>query len=182
MKDKEFLIELEFYMGAKGTKAVRTEVSGGWLKKSYRGLVTSENFLGNFLLLIIRLYWGALFVTTGFGKWMHIQHVGEYFASLNIPYPQIAAYSIATLEILGGVSLILGLFSRLFSLLLTILLSTAYATAHKEALTHFFTQPSLFIAQEPFLYLYTALVVLCFGPGFISIDYWLEKRSFGSAL
>lgn len=166
-------------MGAKGAKAVK---DGGWLKKSYRGLVTGENFLGNFLLLIIRLYWGALFVITGFGKWMHIQHVGEYFAALDIPSPQIAAYFVATLEILGGISLILGLFSRIFSLLLTILLCTAYATAHKEALTHFFTQPSLFITQEPFLYLYAALAVLCFGPGFISIDYWLERRSFGSAL
>jgi hypothetical protein len=32
------------------------------------------------------------------------------------------------------------------------------------------------------MYLYTALVVLCFGPGLFSIDYWWEKHTYGKPL
>lgn len=154
----------------------------GIFKKSYWGLVQGENFLGNFFLLIIRVYWGGLLIVTGLGKWMNIYGVADYFSSLGLPYPLASAYIVGSIEFLGGLSLFLGLFSRLFSILLVIIFAGAYATAHKEALTDFFTNPSLFIMQDPFHYLAAALIVLCFGPGFISIDYWLEKRAYGKAL
>jgi len=154
----------------------------GMFKKGYRGFVKGENSLRHILLLIIRLYWGSLLVMTGLGKWMNIQGVTEYFSSLHIPYPQVAAYCAATVELLGGISLFLGFFSRIFSLLLSILFITAYSTAHKEAFTNLQSFPSQFIMQDPFLYLYAALIILCFGPGIFSIDYWLEKRSYGEAL
>jgi putative oxidoreductase len=154
----------------------------GWLQKGYWGLVQGENFLGNFLLLIIRLYWGGLLVVEGLGKWMNLHAVADYFSSLHLPYPLLTTACVATVEFLGGISLFIGLFSRIFALLLAIVMATAYATAHKEALTHFFTRPSLFVMQDPFLYLYASLVVLCFGPGLFSVDYWLEKRTFGTSL
>ena len=157
-------------------------IEGGWLKKAYWGFVQGEYFVGNFLLLIIRLYWGGLLVVTGLDKWTNIYGVADFFASLDLPFPLLTAYFVATFEFLGGISLFLGLFARIFSLILTLLFFVAYATAHQEALVSFFVNPSLFIMQDPFLYLYASLVVLCFGSGFISIDYWLEKRAYGKAL
>lgn len=154
----------------------------GWVKHAYYGIVQGENFLGHFLLLIIRLYWGGLFVVTGVGKLMNIDHVASYFASLNLPAPLFFAYVIGIIELLGGVSLFIGLFSRLFSIVLAVLLIAAYATAHQEALINFFVNPNLFFMQQPFLFLYATLIVLCFGPGFISIDYWIEKKAYGKAL
>lgn len=154
----------------------------GWLKHLYFGLVKGENFLGNFLLLIIRLYWGGLLIMTGIGKWTNIYEVADFFASLDIPFPLFSAYLVGTVEFFGGVSLFVGLFSRLFTVLLTAVFIFAYATAHEEALINFFVTPSLFIEQDPFLFLYTTLVVLCFGPGFASIDYWLEKRAYGKEI
>lgn len=154
----------------------------GWLKKSYRGLVKTERFIGHFLLLIIRLYWGGQLVLTGLGKWLNIHDVALYFKSLGIPAPLFSASFIATLELIGGMLLFFGLFSRLITILLSALFITAYATAHKAIFAHFFSHPSLFTTQEPFLFLYASLVVLCFGPGLFSFDYWIEKRSFGSSL
>jgi putative oxidoreductase len=151
---------------------------GGWLKKGYWGFVKAESFLGHFLLLMIRLYWGYLLVLSGSGKWMHIQGVIEYFGTLGIANAKIAAYSVATIELLGGVSLIFGLLTRCFSLLLSALFITAYVIAHHSALS----SPASFIQEEPFLYLYAALIVLCFGPGLFSFDYWLEKKSYGESL
>jgi len=158
------------------------KTENGWLKKGYWGLVQGENFVGNFLLLAVRIYWGGLFVVTGFGKWMNIHGVADYFNSLHLPFSFAAASVVATIELLGGVSLFIGFCSRIFSLLLTIILATAYATAHKEALFHIFTNPSSFIMQEPFLFLYGSLVVLCFGPGLFSSDYWFERRTYGTPL
>lgn len=154
----------------------------GWLKNSYWGLVQGENFLGHFLLLVIRLYWGGLMVATGLGKWMNIYGVADFFASLNLPFPLLTAYVVASIEFLGGLCLFIGLFSRVFSILLAIVFMGAYMTAHQEALINFFVNPSLFIMQDPFHYLAASLIILCFGPGFISIDYWLEKRIYGEAL
>ncbi len=151
---------------------------GNWIKKSYWGFVKAEGFLGHFLLLAIRLYWGALLVMAGAGKWMSIHEVGSQFAALNIPNAQAMAYLVATVELLGGISLIFGLLSRFFSLLLTIIFVTAFATAHRDSLA----SPRAFIQEEAFLYLYASLATLCFGPGLFSVDYWLEKRSYGEAL
>ncbi|MCH9625539.1 MAG: hypothetical protein S4CHLAM123_07150 [Chlamydiales bacterium] len=157
-------------------------IDGGWLKKAYWGLVQGEHFIGHFLLLVIRVYWGGLLVITGLGKWMNIHGVADFFASVDIPFPLFSAYLVATLEVIGGISLFLGLFSRIFSVILTVLFFVAYATAHQEAFVSFFVNPTLFIMQQPFLYLYASLVVMCFGPGFISIDYWIEKRAYGKGL
>lgn len=153
-----------------------------WLKSIYYGIVQGENLLGNLLLLVIRLYWGGMLVITGIGKLMNIYAVADFFASLNIPFPIFSAYLTGILEIIGGISLFIGLFSRIFSILLVILFFVAYSTAHQEALINFFSNPSLFITQDPFLYLYASFIVLCFGPGFISADYWIEKKAFGRAL
>lgn len=154
----------------------------GWLKQLYYGVVKGETFLAHPLLLLIRIYWGALLVMSGIGKLGNINGVADYFATLNISPPLFMAYLVAAIEILGGISLFIGFATRLFSLLLVILFVTAYATAHQEALVNFFGNPKLFITQDPFLFLYASLVVLCFGPGLFSIDYWLEKRSFGKPL
>jgi putative oxidoreductase len=161
---------------------METKVKRGWLKKSYWGVVQGEHFLGSFLLLIIRLYWGGLLVISGIGKLMNIYSVADYFATLHIQYPLAIAFIVSLIEFLGGISLFVGLFTRFFSILLSVVFIAAYMTAHKEALQTIFKNPSLFISQDPFLFLYASLVVLCFGPGFISIDYWIEKRSFGTAL
>lgn len=161
---------------------MNSKSDGGWLKQAYFGLVQGENFIGNFLLLAIRLYWGGLLVMTGLGKWMHVHGVADFFASLNIPAPLFMAYFVGAIELLGGISLFIGLFSRVFSVLLAIVFMVAYATAHQEGLINFFVKPEVFIEQSPFLFLYAAMIVLCFGPGFVSVDHWLEKRAYGRSL
>lgn len=155
-----------------------SKASGNWCKKGYRGFVKAEGFLGHFLLLMIRLYWGYLLVMAGAGKWMHIQPVADFFGSLGIPEPKIMAYVVASVELLGGISLFFGILTRFFSLLLSIVFITAFATAHKDTLA----SPTTFVQEEAFLYLYASLIVLCFGPGLFSVDYWLEKRSYGEPL
>lgn len=161
---------------------MKQKAEGGLFKRIYFGIAIGERFLGNFLLLLIRIYWGGMLVITGLGKLMNIHGVADYFASLDLPSPLFTAYVIAFIELLGGASLFLGLFSRLFSILLVTILIGAYVTAYPEAISSFFIKPSLFIIKDPFHFLYATLIVLCFGPGFISFDYWLEKKTYGMPL
>ncbi len=61
----------------------------------------------------VRIVLGGIFVDAGFGKWNRgISGTGDWFAGLGIPFPQAQARLIATLELVGGVLLILGLFTH----------------------------------------------------------------------
>ena len=61
----------------------------------------------------VRIVLGVVFVDSGFGKWHRgISGTGDWFAGLGIPFPQAQARLVATLELVGGALLILGLFTH----------------------------------------------------------------------
>jgi len=128
------------------------------------------------LLLLLRLYWGASFAQTGWGKLTHLERTAHYFAGLGLPAPTLNALAAGTTECVGGALLCVGLGSRLAALPLIFTMGVAYATAEREALTAIFSDPDKFTSATPFLFLLTALLVLAFGPGTLSVDAWLERR------
>lgn len=154
----------------------------GFFKYLYYWLVRGEKSIGHLLLLVIRLYWGGLLILVGVGQFASVQSVADFLTSLHIPFPLVMAYLVSILEIVGGTSLFLGLFARLFAPLLILLFGVAYATAYYDAVANIFYEPSGFISQEPFLYLYSALLILCFGAGCFSFDAWIEKKAYGRVL
>lgn len=142
---------------------------------SLRNAVRSTgNFLQSPLLLIIRLFWGYQFALTGLGKFLHFDKTTEFFQSLGIPFPAFNVALAGSAELIGGVLLFLGLYSRLAALPLIITMCMAYVTASHDALMTLFTKfdPDPFFSQTPFLFLSAALLVFCFGPGKISLDHW----------
>jgi len=149
------------------------------IKMNYLSAVSLFNKLMNLFqtpfLLGLRLYWGWLFMVTGYGKLKNLDQVTEFFTSLNIPFPQMNALVAASVECFGGLFLILGLFSRVVSLPLAFTMMVAYYTADHEKLLQFFSDPSEFLSATPSTYLIVTLVILFFGSGKISLDYWLEK-------
>lgn len=133
--------------------------------------------LGNLLqspfLLIIRLYWGYQFLITGIGKFLNYETVSAFFQTLNLP-PWMA-YVIGSLEALGGLLLLLGLFSRYAGLVLFGVMIGAYATAYPEVFSQLFSNPQPFFMKDPFLFGLAALLVFLFGPGFFSLDRLLSR-------
>ncbi len=127
-------------------------------------------------LLAVRLYWGWQFTQTGLGKLRHLDKITDFFTSLNIPFPGLNAHFIACLEFVGGILLILGLFSRPISLLLTGSMFVAYWTADHEALFSIFSDPGKFYNADPYTFLFAALLILIFGPGLFSLDALLTRR------
>jgi putative oxidoreductase len=128
------------------------------------------------MLLAVRLYWGLQFAQTGWGKLHNLAKITAFFASLNIPFPGFTAPFVSTLEFLGGVLLMLGLFSRPFALLLACSMFVAYWTADREALSAIFSDPGKFYAADPFTFLFASPMVLIFGAGFFAVDTLVAKR------
>ena len=136
----------------------------------YRLLVRVTNSLQSPFLLLIRVYWGWLFLQSGIGKFGHIEKVVGFFTDLGIPAPIFNAYFNASLETIGGILLILGLASRLICVPLLINMIVAYITADREAFTSFFSESGKFFGADPFPFLLVSLLILIFGPGKFSLD------------
>ena len=151
------------------------------LSSSYNKLDGLLAMLGGWLqpvlLLLIRGWWGWSFFLTGKGKLMNLDKTASFFASIDIPMPKVNAIMAGSTECLGGLLLLLGLFSRLVSVPLIFCMFVAYATADKEALRAIFSDTDKFTGATPFLFLFACVIVFAFGPGKISLDAWLFKKS-----
>jgi putative oxidoreductase len=140
--------------------------------KFHSYLVKACKLLQSPFLLLVRVIWGFQFFQTGKGKLMDINKVVNFFTELHIPMPKLNAYIAGSTECVGGLLLMIGLFSRLISIPLAFTMVVAYATAENDAVqdlirTH---DPEKFFAAAPFLFLFAALIVLIFGPGALSVD------------
>jgi putative oxidoreductase len=131
------------------------------------------------LLLVIRLYFGWQIMHIGWGKLTHLDATTKYFATL--PYvghaPEFNVILAGLAETVGGILLLLGLWSRFGALALVFTMLVAYVTAEPAALHAFFSNPDKFTGADPFLFFAAALLVFCFGPGKIAIDSLIFKNS-----
>lgn len=153
------------------------------MTKLYGKLCGVLDHLQSPLLLVIRLYWGYQFFIAGKGKLMNLERVTGFFTDLGIPFPSLNAVMAGTTECVGGLLLMLGLFTRLISIPLAVVMLVAYATAHRDAvlvviqsIQGFSFTLDEFVKQEPFPFLMTVLVVMAFGPGRFSLDTWLKRK------
>lgn len=128
--------------------------------------------LGNFLLLAIRLFWGINLAVHGWQKIQNPQATIESFRGIGIPYPEIGYYLSTGAEFFCAILLVIGLFSRIAAIPIIINMIVAYVMAHSDSIKDLWLETSPFFTQGPFLYLYAALIVFCFGPGKFSLDYF----------
>jgi putative oxidoreductase len=151
------------------------------VRKWYEAETRYLSYAQPVLLLALRLYFGYGFVKAGLGKLEDVETTAGFFADWGIPLPTLNVYLAGTTECVGGLLLLLGFASRVVTIPLIGTMLVAYATAHKEVVQALWSNPNLFVKAPPFLYLLTALLVLCFGPGTISIDglikYWFGRKA-----
>lgn len=82
--------------------------------------------------IIMRVVLGIIFIFHGIAKFqMGLGNVDAWFSSIGIP--GFLAYVVATLELVGGIMLIAGLFTRYVSVLFVVLLLGAIFTAKLSA-------------------------------------------------
>jgi uncharacterized membrane protein YphA (DoxX/SURF4 family) len=79
-------------------------------------------------LIFIRLAVGLIFFTQGILKYID-PHMGVLrFTKIGFPFPDLTAHFVGTFEIICGLLVLLGMFTRLASIPLLIIILTAIAT------------------------------------------------------
>lgn len=84
----------------------------------------------DFLLLIGRVLFSLLFISSGFGHLKATEEMSQYAASKNVPLPKAAVFVSGIMILLGGVSVMLGLWVKIGALLLVIFLLPAALLIH----------------------------------------------------
>jgi putative oxidoreductase len=128
--------------------------------------------------LMTRIVLGYGFFLTGRGKWQNFDNTVQFFTSLGIPFPQANAGFIATLELVGGLCLIVGLLTRLMSAGLASTMIVALLTADKADFLESWSttsDKSPWDVSSLVLLLFLSWLVL-YGPGAVSIDRFLARK------
>ncbi len=127
--------------------------------------------------LLTRIVVGWAFYLTGSGKWAHFDNTVTFFTELGIPFPQANAAFVATLELVGGVCLIVGLLTRLFATGLASTMGVALMTADKERFLESWSTASEISPTDisAFVFLLFFLWLALYGPGPVSLDRLLSR-------
>ena len=118
-------------------------------------------------IAIIRIIIGVLLVFHGWQLFEGEDMSGfaNLLLNMSIPYPEAFAYAGKLIELVGGVLLILGLFTRVVTMLLFLtFLFITFALGQGKIFTE---------NQLPFLFALISLIFFFTGAGRISIDYIL---------
>jgi len=135
------------------------------------------NTLGFIAPLATRIVIGLAFFQTGTGKFRHFDNVVGFFQGLGIPFPTFHAGLVASMETVGGIMLILGLFTRFFASGLSITMVVALITADKAAFLSSWGSASESSPTDvtAFVFLLFLSWLLFYGAGKASLDAILRK-------
>jgi putative oxidoreductase len=127
--------------------------------------------------LATRIVVGLAFYMTGRGKWAHFDNTVAFFTEIGIPHPEWNAAFVATLELVGGIALILGLFTRLFATGLLSTMAVALLTADKERFLSSWSPASDIGPTDisAFVFLLFFAWLALYGPGLLSLDTVLAR-------
>src|SRR3984957_19842451 len=139
-------------------------------------------------IVLIRLFAGLTFIGEGILKFIFPSMGVMRFTLLGFPLPELTAYSIGVLEIVGGLCLLLGLFNNLFALLFAGEMVVAFLTTK---ITMFLGTSPLPLPPVPpqtgfwavvhesrddYTLFFAMIFLLIVGPGILSLDAYLAKK------
>ena len=139
-------------------------------------------------IIILRLMAGGVFLSEGILKFVYTNQGVGRFTKLGFPIPELTAQTIGSLEIIGGLFLIFGLFTRITSFYFVLEMIVAILTT-KVAL-YLGTSPLplppappkvgiwavLHEIRSDYAQLLVCLFLVLVGPGIRSLDHYLKKN------
>jgi len=132
-------------------------------------------------ILLIRIAAGLIFFSQGILKYID-PHLGVMrFTRIGFPLPDFTAHFVGAFEIICGLLLIVGLFTRLASIALLAVILTAIATTKIPELFHT-GQGFWFMvsdARTDFAMTMSLIFLLIAGAGGLSLDLWLTNHDSG---
>ena len=131
------------------------------------GLTTSLDWLAP---LLVRIYFGYFWAETGWGKIHNLNACAHRFVGWGVPYPHISAALSGYTECIGGILLMLGLFTRLVSIALMFNMFVALVKVKMKEVTGI----DDFAEMDEALYMFILFWLMMAGPGRISIDHLIR--------
>ncbi len=117
--------------------------------------------------LILRIAIGIVFIVSGWNKIANIDMVIGFFGKIG--FAAWMAYFVAYAEFIGGVALVLGLFTRAAAVLIAIIMAVAVKVLFAQGFS---------LAnggyEYPFMLMLTAIAIVLFGAGKYSIDNFIN--------
>jgi len=138
--------------------------------------------LEQYAILLVRISLGLFFAITGANKLFVAGDMKDIYDTLvkaKVPFPRQTAYFVASVELIGGSLVAVGLLSSAASVALLIDMVVATLTNAISTMPKGLSPLNWF---DDFLYLPEVLYVLFFfwlilsGPGKFSVDYWLAGQ------
>lgn len=140
-------------------------------------------------IFLIRLMTGGVFFWEGILKFVYVNQGVGRFTKIGIPFPEFSAHFVASFEIIGGLLLIFGLFTRFVSVPFIFQMIVAVLTT-KVAL-YLGTSPLplppalpqvgfwavLHEIRSDYAQIMTCLFFILAGPGVISLDHHYKRKS-----
>ncbi|MEO7503027.1 MAG: DoxX family protein [Gemmatimonadaceae bacterium] len=124
-------------------------------------------------LALLRIILGVVFFAHGYLKFfkMGMDGVVGFFTSLGIPAPAVAAWGVTILEMIGGLALILGIFTPVLGVLFAIEMAGVLLTAKRGQ--GFFAPKGY---EFELTLLVASLALALSGPGAFSLDKMFRRR------
>ncbi len=129
-------------------------------------------------ILFVRLAVGLIFATQGLLKYLDPNMGVNRFTRIGFPVPSFTAHFVGTFEMVCGVLVLLGLWTRFAALPLLIVIATAIATTKLPELIRA-NQGFWFMvsdARTDFAMLCSLLFLIAAGPGRLSLDARGDRR------
>lgn len=82
---------------------------------------------------ILRVVTGIVYAGHGYSKFQGLDRTAGFFGGLGIPLPDLMAMVVASVEGIGGVLVVLGLFSRIISAFQAFVMLVAILLAHFDS-------------------------------------------------
>jgi len=121
---------------------------------------------------LTRITLGVIFVSAGWRKFQNLDGIAGYFDSLGIPLAGLQAPLVATVELVGGICILLGLATRISSSVLLIVMMVAVFTAHRAEIDSF----TAIFGISAFLYAVLLMWLITSGAQHLSVDKCLKQK------
>ncbi|TCQ11799.1 putative oxidoreductase [Rhizobium sp. PP-F2F-G36] len=118
------------------------------------------------IVLVGRILLSIIFIVAGFGKITNLSGTAGYFAGAGLPVPIVTAVIVSLVELVGGIFILVGFFTRPTAYVLAAFCIATAFIAH----FNFADMGQAINFQKNFAMAGGFLVLAAFGPGALSVD------------
>lgn len=118
------------------------------------------------IVLVGRILLSVIFILAGFGKITNLSGTAGYFAGTGLPVPMVTAVVVSLVELVGGIFILVGFFTRPTAYVLAAFCIATAFIAH----FNFADMNQMINFQKNFAMAGGFLVLAAFGPGALSVD------------